>query len=94
MRFTAEEARKLSGKTLDEKVDGLLAAIAEAAKQHKRQLRTGWDYGADEELWIRGGYNKTEDWMAARKILVDLGYTVEFYYEESQFVDMYTLIKW
>jgi hypothetical protein len=94
MRLTAEEARKLSGKTLDEKVDGLLAAIAEAAKQHKRQLRTGWDYGADEELWIQHGYSKTEDWKTARKILVDLGYTVEFYYEESQFVDMYTLIKW
>ena len=94
MRFTAEEARKLSGKTLDEKVDGLLAAIAEAAKQHKRQLRTGWEYGADEELWIRGGYGKTDEWKEARKMLVDLGYTVEFYYNESQFVDMYTLIKW
>jgi hypothetical protein len=45
-------------------------------------------------LWIRGGYNHTEDWKAARKILMDLGYTVEFYYNESQFVDMYTLIKW
>lgn len=94
MRITAEQARKLAGKTVDEKVDDLLVEIENSAKQGKRQLRTSWEYSGDEDLWVRGGYDKTDEWKAAKKILTDLGYTVEFYYNELQFVDMYTLIKW
>lgn len=94
MRITAEQARKLAGKTVDEKVDDLLVEIENSAKQGKRQLRTSWEYSGDEDLWVRGGYDETDEWKAAKKILTDLGYTVEFYYNELQFVDMYTLIKW
>lgn len=93
-RLTAAEARAMAGPTLDEKVDSILAKIAEFARSQKRRLRCGWDYDCDKDLWINGGYSKSPDWIAANKILTDLGYKVTFYYSESQFVDMYTLIEW
>lgn len=42
-KFTAKDARKLAGPTVEERVDSLLVAIQEAAKNKKRQLRTGWE---------------------------------------------------
>lgn len=93
-RLTAAEARAIAGATLDEKVDAILTRIAEFAQDKKRQLKCGWDYDYDKDLWINGGYSKSKDWIAAHKILTDLGYKVSFYYSESQFVDMYTLIEW
>lgn len=92
--LTAEQARQIAGKTVQEKVESLLKAIEEAAKSKKRSLRTGWDYKEDNDLWINGGYSRTKDWEEAAQILEGLGYTVIFYYKESQFVDMYTLIEW
>jgi len=95
MSFTAKEAKALAGPTLQEKVDSVLESIKVAAGKKKRQLRTGWEHDEDDELWISGGYSKTEDWKNAKKMLEDLGYTVEFYYQEHSIaVDMYTLIKW
>lgn len=94
-RFTAAEAKALAGKTADECVDDLLIAIKAAAEQKKRSLRTGWDYKADQELWVHGGYKPTENWKKAKEILEKLGFDVTFYYSEGSFaVDMYTLIKW
>ena len=94
-RITAAEARLLSGLTLDEKIDNILTVIFEAATNKKRELRTGYDYTPDADLWINGGYSRTDDWEYARKALTDLGYDVSFYYsDESLAVDMYTLIKW
>lgn len=92
--FSAAEAKELAGKTLDEKIDDILEAIKVAATERKRMLRTGWDYKADQDLWIHGGYGTTKEWEWARKKLTDLGYKVKFFYEEHQFVDMYTLIEW
>jgi hypothetical protein len=93
-RLTAAEARKLAGPTVQERVDDILVAIEKLAKQGKRQLRTGWDYDKDRELWIDGGYSNTPEWREAIKILSELGYKAQFYYNCGQFVDMYTLIKW
>lgn len=92
--LTAEQARKIAGRTVQEKVESLLKAVEEAAKAKKRKLRTGWDYEEDIDLWVNGGYSRTKEWEQAAKILEGLGYKVSFYYKESQFVDMYTLIEW
>lgn len=94
LSFTAEEARKLSGESVEEKVAKILTAIKAEALNRKRELKTGWQYKLDSDLWVNGGYSQTEDWKAAKKILEHLGFTVEFFYQENQFVDMYTVIKW
>lgn len=98
--ITAAEARQLSGRTLDEKLEALGESIknkiADARKQGgaARGLRTGWEHPDDRELWIDGGYSQTKEWLLAKQKLEELGYKVEFYYKESQFVDMYTHISW
>lgn len=92
--FTAQQARELAGRSVQEKVESLLEAVKEKAKQKHRFLKTGWEYKADEDIWINGGYSHTEEWREAKKILEELGYQVDFFYEERQFVDMYTVIKW
>lgn len=96
--ITAAEARKLAGPTVQEKVEALLVAVEEAAKNKKRSLKTGWEYKEDQDLWISGGYGGnggTAEWKEAVKILKDLGYKVKFYYmEQSIAVDMYTLVEW
>ena len=92
--LTAEQARQIAVKTVQEKVEALLKAVEEAANAKKRKLRTWWDYKEDADLWISGGLSDTQDWQEAVKILEGLGYKVKFYYKASQFVDMYTLIEW
>lgn len=92
--ITAKEARELAGKTVKEKVEALCLAIEQAARSKGRQLRTGWEYKDDKDLWIDGGYSRTKEWEEAKNILEGLGYKVTFYYKETQFVDMYTLIEW
>lgn len=92
--ITAEEARQLAGKTVEEKVESLCATIRELASEHKRVCRCGYDHAEDADLWIHGGYSGTKDWMEAKKILEGAGFEVSFFYEERQFVDMYTLVKW
>lgn len=92
--ISASEARSLAGPTLDEKIESIGVRIEELAKEKKRVLRCGWDYTPDKELWIDGGYGNTKEWLKAKKKLEALGYHVEFYYSEGQFVDMYTKITW
>lgn len=93
--ITAAEARKLAGPTIEEKVQALLVKVEELAKQGKRQLRGGYDYDADSDIWVMGGYEGTPDWQKAKKILEGLGYKVEFYYNDSSMAaDLYTIIKW
>jgi len=92
--FSAAEARMLSGETVEEKVNSLLDAIKEAATKGKRELRTSWEYHKDDDLWVNGGYPQSADWKEAVEKLTGRGFEVSFYYQESQFVDMYTLVKW
>lgn len=92
--FTAQQARELAGKSVQEKVESLLEAVKEIAKVKGRCLTTNIMYQHDQDLWVYGGYSRTEEWKEAKKILEGLGYQVEFYYADAQFADMYTKIKW
>lgn len=85
----------VAGETVEEQVDSILVAIEKAATNKKRQLRTGYDYNKDDDLWITQGYNRTKNWEKAKHILEELGYKVSFYYRDGLIaVDMYTLIEW
>lgn len=96
--FTAAEARELSGRTLDEKLEALGERIKSFIEENKaqgravRELRTGWDHKEDRSLWVEGGYS--DEWHEAKRRLEKLGYKVTFCYYEGQFVDMYTAISW
>lgn len=87
-RITAEKARELAGPTIKEIVDAACAIIEVAAKKKKRRVNL------TDNFWVHEGYSKTEDWKTAKTTLEKLGFTVEFYYEERQFVDMYTVVSW
>ncbi len=91
---TASELRSLMPRNVEDKVASVIEACEKRAKDGHSNLRTSWDYPPDEDLWVAGGYSKTADWTKAVKLLESLGYTVTYYYRESQFVDMYTLISW
>lgn len=86
--ITAKQARKISGLTAEEQVELVCEQIQKAAEEKKREIHL---HG---EFWAHGGYNLTDDYKCATKILKDLGYEVKFHYEERQFVDMYTVVKW
>jgi hypothetical protein len=90
--ITAKEARELSGPTFEEQVEVELefvyGDIRTAAENKTRQVNL------HSEFWTLGGYNNTDEYKAAVKKLEELGYTVEFFYEERQFVNMYTIVKW
>lgn len=90
--ITAREARELAGPTFEEKVAEQLEfayeQIKTAAENKKRQTVL---HG---EFWTRGGYSGTDEYKAAVKQLEELGYKVEFFYEELQFVNMYTIVEW
>jgi hypothetical protein len=98
--FTAAEAKKLAGKSVEEKVELLCESIKKNASERKRSLITGWEHKEDRDLWIDGGYSRTEDWEKAKKILEALGYKVTFYCQEPPsvwaipIVAMYTIIEW
>jgi spore germination cell wall hydrolase CwlJ-like protein len=86
--ITAKEARELAGPNIEELVAETFEAIREAATKGKRRLPL------DGQFWTYGGYNKTPEWLAAKKLLEDQGFVVTFYYNEVQFVQMYTVVKW
>ena len=92
--INAAEARKMAGPTLDEKIDALGETIKKQASKGHRQCKTGWTHQEDLSLWIDGGYDQSKDWKQAKQILEALGFQVSFFYEEKQFVNMYTLIEW
>jgi hypothetical protein len=87
-KITAKEARELAGPTIEERVEEAFETIKEAAKNKNRSA------ALHGQFWAHGGYDRTNDWCAAAKMLEDEGFTVEFFYEERQFVNMYTLVKW
>ncbi len=86
-RITANEARALAGPTVQERVDQVYPLIREAAEKGKRSI-------ALHDWWANEGYRGSVEYKQACKILEGDGYTVEFFYEERQFVDMYTVVKW
>ena len=87
-KITAAEARKLAGPTVEERVEFIMPLIETAAKDKKRSL------ALHDEFWVHGGYQGTADYKEAVRQLEALGYKVRFFYEERQFVDMYTIVEW
>ena len=86
-RITALEARKLAVPTVQERVDEVYPLIREAAEKGQRRIALhGW--------WANEGYAGSVEYKLACKILEDDGYIVKFFYEERQFVDMYTVVSW
>jgi hypothetical protein len=86
--ITANEARGLAGPTPQERVDMLEDNIKKAAAAKKRSI------ALHDSFWVHEGYSQTNDYKEACVILEGLGYKVRFFYEERQFVDMYTVVEW
>jgi len=86
-KITAQEARKLAGPTVQERVDDVYPLIRSAAEKKKRSI-TLHDWWADQ------GYGGTEEYKQACKLLEADGFKVSFFYEERQFVNMYTVVEW
>lgn len=87
-RITAEEARELAGPTVQDHVETAYKLIRTAAekKQHHVDLKS--------DFWASGGYKKDKEYLEAVSILEKDGFRVWFFYEEKQFVDMYTIVEW
>lgn len=86
-RITAAEARALSGPSVEDHVEEAYLSIRAAASRGHHEVKLhGW--------WATEGYKESGDYAEARKILINDGYSVFFHYEERQFVDMYTVVKW
>lgn len=88
MKITAEEARALSGPSVEDHVNEVYPAIRKAAEQKWREIRL------HDDFWTQGGYSGTADWKRACDLLRADGFKVEFFYEERQFVNMYTKVSW
>jgi hypothetical protein len=86
--ISAKEARGLAGPTPQERVDMLEDVIKKAAAAKQRSL------ALHDNFWVHEGYSQTNDYKQAVMILEGLGYKVKFFYEERQFVDMYTIVEW
>jgi len=92
--ITAKEARNISGPTAAEAVDEIEPLIREQAKKKERSLLIR-DSVLGGGVWVHGGYETSPLWKDCKQLLLDLGYTVEFYYNEgSMAVDMGTKIGW
>lgn len=87
-RITADEARKLSGPTVEERVEEVYEMILAAATQGRRRLSLadGW--------WAHEGFIESDAYKQACEILQADGFKVDFFYEERQFVHMGTSIEW
>lgn len=88
-RITAVEAKRIAGPTIDEIIDDVCKQIEVAAKSKKRELHLH-----QPDVFVSGGYSTSPEWLSIKTTLEALGFTVEFFYEERQFVNMYTIIKW
>jgi hypothetical protein len=91
-RITADQARELAGPSPEEIIENALSqayhAIRESANGKRRSVRLNTDF------WTHGGYKPTPEWKKVKEILENDGFTVKFFYEERQFVDMATIIEW
>lgn len=86
--ITANEARGLAGPTPQERVDMLDDVIRKAAANKKRSV------ALHDPFWVNEGYSRTKDYVEACDLLEKNGFKVRFFYEERQFVDMYTIVEW
>jgi hypothetical protein len=89
MKITAEEARQLSGLSIEEKVDVVFELIRKTATLKERNIKLNHD-----NLWKTGGYSRSPDWLKACRILKDVGFTVDYYFSEDQTSVSYTIVSW
>lgn len=94
LSFTAADARLSMPRGANEICEDILIRVRELASQGKNKLRTGYDYGGDEDVWIHGGYKGSDIWKKCVALLEEAGFSATFVYEERQFVDMCTIIEW
>ena len=87
-KITAEQARKLMPINAQNEVDKVYNDIRIAARAGETELRP------NGEFWTKQGYKRTAEYNKACDILRDDGYNVKFFYEENQFVNMYTIVSW
>lgn len=85
--ITAAEARELAGPTIRERVEALEPLIRAAAEKKQREIIL-------HDWWANVGYERGAAWKEAEKILKEFGYTLDFFYEELQFVNMYAIVRW
>lgn len=88
--ITAEEARKIAKvDVVEQELKIATDAIKESAIKGSRCVHLY------NKFWVYEAYSNTKEYMLARKKLEDLGFKVDFYYQEHSIaVDMYTIIKW
>lgn len=93
-RLTAAEAREIAGPTVTERVDAAIDMIRAAAEKKQRKV------SLHDDFWVNGGYGSDRTTTLAKqydeavKQLKELGFKVSFFYEERQFVNMYTVVEW
>ena len=85
--ITSAEAREMAGPTIRERVEALDPLIRAAAEKGKREIIL-------HDWWANVGYARGKEWKEAEKLLKEIGYTLDFFYEESQFVNMYAIVRW
>ena len=88
MILTAKEAREVAGPRVSDYVEEACQKIRDAATQKKFEVRL------NSTFWETEGYSNTQMWRDVKTQLEELGFTVKFYYEERQFVNMGTVISW
>lgn len=97
-KLTAEQARSLAGIPEDgvaeQAVERLLVTIKKLAEEKKRKCATSYQHKEDVDLWVYQGYKGSPTYKLAVEQLEALGFKVTFFYEERQFVNMYTLVEW
>jgi hypothetical protein len=87
-KITAQEARQLAGPSVQERVNEVYPLIREAAMKEERMV------SLRDSFWVNEGYGRTASYIKACELLKADGYNVKFFYEERQFVDMYTIVSW
>ena len=88
--LTAQEARELNPDVtseLDRQLKIVESLIETAAKAGKDHIRLG------DAFWSKA-FAQPDAWKCAAFTLRNLGYKVEFHYDERQFVDTYTTVSW
>lgn len=86
--FTAADARKLAGPTVEDRVNDVLDLIKLEA------TKGGHEIALRDDFWVNEGYGNTKDYKLACSLLAGLGFKVNFHYIELQFVEMYTTVEW
>lgn len=86
--ITAKEAIQIAGPTIEEMANFFDLHIRKAANDKNREVTV---YHGTLENEAYGG---TKTWKKFVEYMKGLGFTVELYYNEAQFVDMRITVKW